>query len=204
MTARHPEVSEKHPHRPLTGLYGLVAGLSMAVGHQEIPVLVADAAAVAPGDSVVDVGCGPGNAVRLAVRRGATATGVDPSPEMLRLARRFTKDAGATYVEGTAGALPVPDASATVVWAIASAHHWPDTGAGLREMARVLAPGGRLVVAERLVAPGARGHAAHGLTSEGAAALARAAEAAGLTGAAVTRRSAGRRTLALVTATAPG
>src|SRR4051812_26026259 len=47
----------------------------------------AELAAVRPGDRVVDLGCGPGTAVRVAARRGAHATGVDPAPVMLRVAR---------------------------------------------------------------------------------------------------------------------
>jgi len=60
----------------------------------------------------------------------------------------------------------VPDDSATVAWAISSAHHWEDRAAAIGEARRALAPAGRLVLAERLTKPGARGHACHGLTRD--------------------------------------
>jgi ubiquinone/menaquinone biosynthesis C-methylase UbiE len=87
-----------------------------------------------------------------------------------------------------------------VAWAISSVHHWPDVPAGLRELHRVLAPGGRLIIAERLSRPGARGLGAHGLTEAQAAETAAAAQAAGFAGARHETRRAGRRTLAVVRA----
>ena len=66
----------------------VVTVISMAVGRSAAARVVADIAEVGPGDRVVDIGCGPGTAVREAARRGATATGVDPSPIMLRIATR--------------------------------------------------------------------------------------------------------------------
>ncbi len=125
---------------------------------------------------MVDIGCGPGTAVRMAARRAATATGIDPDPAMLRLARWITvlwRPPDVSWLEGRAKKLPLPDDQATVVWAISSAHYWEDRGTRIGEAWRVLAPGGRLVLAERLARPGARAHAAHGLTRDHAEYLAR-------------------------------
>ncbi len=111
---------------------------------------------------MVDIGCGPGIAVRMAARRAATATGIDPDPAMLRLARWITalrRPPDVSWLEGRAEKLPLPDDQATLVWAISSAHHWEDRRAGIGEAWRVLAPGGRLALAERLARPGTRGHA---------------------------------------------
>jgi ubiquinone/menaquinone biosynthesis C-methylase UbiE len=66
-----------------------------------------------------------------------------------------------------------------LAWAISSSHHWEDRGGGIGEAWRILAPGGRLVLAERLTKPGARGHAAHGLTRDQAEDLAGQLTAAG-------------------------
>ena len=93
----------------------------------------------------------------------ATAVGIDPSPQMLRLARWITsvrRVDGASFLKGFAESLPLDSASATVVWALQSVHHWEDRSRGLKESLRVLAPGGRLVLLERFVTTGARGHAA--------------------------------------------
>lgn len=165
--------------------------------------LVADLAGVGPGDRVLDVGCGPGGAAREAARRGAAVTAADPAPLMLRPGRLLSGSRSGrdiVFLQGTAEALPVPDRAITVAWAISSAHHWTDLGAGLRELHRVLKPGGRLIIAERLARPGARGLAAHGFTQAQAAQTTAAAQAAGFPGASHDTHRAGRRMLAIVRA----
>jgi ubiquinone/menaquinone biosynthesis C-methylase UbiE len=101
-----------------------------------------------------------------------------------------------------AEALPLPDSSVSVVWSIASVHHWADLDAGLHEARRVLKPGGRLVAIERLTRPGATGLASHGWTPEQASAFADRCLAHGFTDATVNRHDAGRRTKVSVRATA--
>ncbi len=165
-------VPNHHAHYPgFAGLSGVLAALSM-LGREGDARLVEELSGLGPEDTVLDIGCGPGTAVRHAARLGATATGVDPAPVMLRVARLLTRSTGRVrYLAGTAEALPVPDGSASVVWAVASVHHWTDLDAGLREARRVLRPGGRLVAVERRTHPGARGHATHGWTDEQARAF---------------------------------
>ncbi|MDR0342153.1 MAG: class I SAM-dependent methyltransferase, partial [Nocardiopsaceae bacterium] len=99
------------------GVAGVVAGTAMLVRRAAIARLVADAAGVTQGDRVVDVGCGPGGAVREAARRGAYVTGVDPAPLMLRLGRYLTRGPlreRATFRPGTAEHLPLPGESESV------------------------------------------------------------------------------------------
>ena len=187
--------------------FGLFTALSMTVGRGPAARMVADMAALTSSDRVVDIGCGPGTAVRVAARRCASVTGVDPAPEMLRLGRWITARqhlSNAAFRAGAAEALPLADASVTVAWALSSVHHWPDRAAGLAEAARVLTPAGRLLLVERLVRPGARGHAAHGVTKEQAAQLTAELEAAGFGAVSCRTRQAGHRTLAIVTAALPG
>jgi SAM-dependent methyltransferase len=86
----------------------------------------------------------------------------------------------------------------TVAWAISSVHHWDGRAAGLSEARRVLAPGGCLVLAERLIRPGARGHAAHGLTGNQADDLVGQLAAAGFVEVGVEARRAGHRDLVIV------
>ena len=189
--------------RMADGTYQLITALSMTAGRGPLARAVADAAELTPADRVVDIGCGPGTAVRHASRRAATATGIDPDPAMLRLASWSTALArrpNVSWLEGRAEKLPLPDGQATVVWAISSAHHWEDRGAGIGEAWRVLAPGGRLVLAERLAEPGARGHAAHGLTPDQAEDLARQLTAAGFGQVRRHTAKAGRRTLVIIRA----
>ena len=142
-----------------------------------------------------------GRAVRHAAGLGATAIGVDPDPVMLRLADWITimrRRPGVSWVKGQAEKLPLPDGQATVAWAISSVHHWNDRAAGLGEAWRVLAPGGPVLLAERLIKPGARGHAAHGLTRDQAEELAEQVAAAGFGCVRLEMRRAGRRRLVIV------
>ncbi|MDY7100129.1 MAG: class I SAM-dependent methyltransferase [Actinomycetota bacterium] len=162
----NPTAPNHHADLPgFSGIGGLLAGLTMLLGGRADARLVADVTSIGEGDHVVDIGCGPGNAAREAARRGATVTGVDPAGVMLSIARRVGRDrARITWREGTAEALPLTDEAATVVWSLGAVHHWTELDAGLAEVHRVLAPGGRFVAGERRTAPGARGLASHGWT----------------------------------------
>jgi ubiquinone/menaquinone biosynthesis C-methylase UbiE len=195
-------MARRHGGHEFDGPLGLLAGLAMAAGRGRVARLVADLAELRPGDRVVDVGSGPGRFLREAARRGAEAVGVDPSPQMRRLALRFTPArlrAAVTVLDGTAEHLPVGDGAATVAWAVSSVHHWADRDAGLAELHRVLAPGGRLLLVERLARRGGW-FQHHGITPEGAVELAGRAAAAGFAGVEVERHAPGRRRVVLVRA----
>lgn len=102
-------------------------------------------------DVILDAGCGTGRLLRAAAQRwpDATLIGVDPAEGMVEMARKLTP--GATIHRGLAEALPLPDASVDLVFSTLSFHHWHDQQAGVREMARVLRPGGHFILAD--VAP---------------------------------------------------
>jgi ubiquinone/menaquinone biosynthesis C-methylase UbiE len=190
--------------RHLTGVTGLLAGLTMAVGRSGVARLAADLAGVTPGDHVVAVGCGPGAAAREAAGRGARVTGVDPATVMLRLARALTSGRPAvTWCEGRAEALPVGDRAATVVWSLSTVHHWDDIDIGLAEAHRVLAPRGRLLAVERRIRPGARGHAGHGWTDAQAETFGARCASAGFVDVEVGLHAVRRRRLLVVQAIRP-
>jgi ubiquinone/menaquinone biosynthesis C-methylase UbiE len=182
---------------------GLVAALSRTFGRKGNAQLAVRLSGMDSGDRVVDVGCGPGVAVRYAARYGATVTGVDPAPVMLRVARLFTwRSVKVRYVEGAAEAIPLPDGSSSVVWSIATVHHWSDLDAGLREVRRVLLSGGRLVAMERRAQPGARGHRSHGWTDEQATVFAERCRAHDFSDVCLERATIGRRPTVSVVARA--
>jgi ubiquinone/menaquinone biosynthesis C-methylase UbiE len=108
--------------------------------------------------------------------------GVDPAATMLRMARAWPgRDRKrVAWRTGTAEHLPIADGAASVVWCIATVHHWRDVAAGLGEARRVLRPGGRLVVIERGRPPAAvSGLASHGWTDAQTTTFADACRAAG-------------------------
>ena len=198
-----PVVPNHHADYPgFSGIIGLVAGLTMIIGRGAVARLAADLAAVSDADRVVDVGCGPGAAAREAARRGADVVGIDPAPVMLKLARRLTPHGLAiSWTEGVAEALPLPDSSATVVWSIATVHHWRDLDAGLAEARRVLMPWGRLLAIERRTRAGAKGLASHGWTDAQGEAFVERCRTAGFTDAHVEVHRPGRRDLVVARAT---
>lgn len=155
-------------HGGFSGVSGFAAAVGFLFGRDEAADLAIELADLRPDERLVDIGCGPGVAVRRAVALGATATGVDPAPVMLRVARlRWRTTRAVSWRVGTAESLPVDDEWADVVWSLATVHHWVDVDASLDETRRVLAPGGRLVAIERRIEDtDADGVASHGWTVE--------------------------------------
>jgi SAM-dependent methyltransferase len=205
MTASSPQAVNHHADYPgFKGLSALLlAGVLLVAGRARTRLTV-DLASVTETDRVVDIGCGPGGAVRAAARRGARATGVDPAPMMLRLARAITRDeTRLTWLVGSAEDLPLPDASATVAWSVATVHHWKDVTAGLAEVRRVLTSGGRFLVMERQVQPGAKGLASHGWTEQQAESFATQSRAAGFDNVSIETHTVGRHTAWAIRALRP-
>jgi ubiquinone/menaquinone biosynthesis C-methylase UbiE len=109
-----------------------------------------DTAALRPGERVLDVACGTGVVARLAAERvgitGAVA-GLDLNPGMLAVARAVTPPSlSIEWHEANAEAMPLPDEAFDVVMCQMGLQFVPDKAAALREMRRVLAPGGRLAI----------------------------------------------------------
>ncbi len=112
---------------------------------------------VKPGEHVLDVATGTGDAaIEFGHRtRAARIVGLDPSTGMLEVARTKIADKRIELIEGNALALPFPDHSFDVVTIAFGLRNLPDYQRGMNEMARVLRPGGRLVVLEFLPPRGA-------------------------------------------------
>jgi SAM-dependent methyltransferase len=109
------------------------------------------------GEQVVDVGCGAGIDSLIAAKMVGPAggvIGVDMTPAMLAKARHSAAEthlSNVEFLEGYAESLPVPDEWADLVISNGVLNLMPDKAVTLKEMARVLKPGGRLQIADILV-----------------------------------------------------
>jgi ubiquinone/menaquinone biosynthesis C-methylase UbiE len=101
---------------------------------------------------VLDVGCGTGYLLRrlaASYRSGRELFGVDPAPSMIEVSKQGTDDERLRFLPAVAERLPFRDRSFDLVVSTTSFDHWSDQLAGLRECARVLVPGGRLVLVDQ-------------------------------------------------------
>lgn len=121
--------------------------------HHQIADRTADLAlgcVPAPG-RILDIGCGTGYLLgRLAARapQAGVLAGIDAAPAMIEVARAAAADDRLRFVAGRAERLPWPAESFDLVVSTTSFDHWADQRAGLAECARVLAPGGCLVLTD--------------------------------------------------------
>ncbi len=109
--------------------------------------LVERARPIGPADRVLDLGCGTGIVTRVLRERlggAARVIGLDANPQMIAKARQLTPEVD--WHEGNAMALPFPDASFDLVLCQEMLQFANDRAAALREVLRVLAPGGRLLI----------------------------------------------------------
>ncbi len=124
--------------------------------------VVVEEAGLTGGETVIDVGCGTGNAALLAAEAGAQVIGVDPAQRLIEIAAATAESRGldAEFVFGEAASLPVATAEADVVLSVFGVIFAPDPGAAAAEMTRVTKADGRFLIAawipEGAVASGVR------------------------------------------------
>ncbi len=119
---------------------------------QELILQEAARAFPRPG-AILDIGCGTGLLLQRAARRfpAARLTGIDPAEEMIRVAQSSAPEgASVRFVHGLAEQQPFADSSFELVLTTMSFHHWTDQAQALREVRRVLAPGGVFALADAL------------------------------------------------------
>jgi SAM-dependent methyltransferase len=118
----------------------------------EINAAVVDLVDPQPDERVLDIGAGLGPASVVAAKRGATVVAVEPTPFLRRVltVRRLGQRARdrIEVVDGGAEDLEVADGSIDAAWAVNTMHHWVDANRASVEIARVLAPDGRLVLVD--------------------------------------------------------
>jgi len=116
---------------------------------QRIVLDLAAAEVPHPG-AILDVGCGTGRLLREAEQRfaGARLEGIDAAEGMVEEARSAASGSSIGFRQGTAEQLPFGEAEFDLVFSTMTFHHWADQGEAIREIARVLKPQGRWLLAD--------------------------------------------------------
>lgn len=150
MSSNHPEA---RPHdwaqvnqTSFTRQAHFFAQSPFVKGAREVEVM-ARLGHITPQDELLEVACGTGAVLLKLANRVRSAVGLDLTPAMLAAARADAP-ANVVLMEGSADSLPFDDAHFDIVVNRLSMHHFADPAACVREMARVLRPGGRLVLAD--------------------------------------------------------
>lgn len=130
------------------------ANSSVHASGADLAALVEDAA-LTGDERVLDMGCGAGHTALALASRAASVVAVDVTPEMVALTAQLALDRGFANLEARTAdvaSLPFEDNSFDLVTSRLSAHHYADPQQALREAARVLKPGGKLLLIDT-VAP---------------------------------------------------
>jgi ubiquinone/menaquinone biosynthesis C-methylase UbiE len=149
----HPHEQSHVLHRPR--LYDWLVRAHTLGDEGKFRREILQVAALQPGESVLDVGCGTGSLLIEAARSlgsGSRLHGVEPSSEMLVHAQHKAQQhiPEINFVQGSADQIPFPDATFDVVFCTLVLHHLPAAMqlAAVQEMSRVVRPGGRLVIVD--------------------------------------------------------
>jgi len=142
------------------GIVGWAALGAMAAKNRTQNKAALDTLAPQLGMSLIEIGCGPGMGMRGALKRVGLqgfVAGIDQSPTAVHCAAHAIHDASlegrAVAMRADAADLPFRDMLFDGAFAVNSFQFWPDPARSLREIARVLAPGGRLVITQRAANP---------------------------------------------------
>ena len=141
-----PEAQVRAMFDRIARVYDLMNAVMTAGMHQRWRERAAELAAVGPGSRALDVATGTGDLAMALRERGADVVGSDFAERMLELARRKAPDI--TFEQGNALDLGYPDDSFDAATVGFGARNFADLPKGISEMARVVRPGGRVVILE--------------------------------------------------------
>ncbi len=141
------------------GLLGRVVGWWMGHDNARLNRIAIELLEVAHGDRVLEIGFGAGDAIANLIERTAAQfiAGVDPSETMVAQARQSNQQAITTkrvcLLQAAVEALPFPEAHFSKAYAVSNFHTWQDCRQGLKEIYRVLATNGTLLICLRRAPP---------------------------------------------------
>jgi ubiquinone/menaquinone biosynthesis C-methylase UbiE len=142
--------------RKPTGLFGRFVGMGMNRGHSRLRRWGLSHILIKPNASILDVGCGGGKAVQELARISSSwkVCGIDYSEEMVQLARKinkkFVEKGHVEILHGSVSSLPFSDGMFDFVTAFEAYYFWPNLIDDLKEIKRVLKPGGTLLIANEV------------------------------------------------------
>lgn len=138
------------------GLFGhLAMGHILAQGNASLNAWVRGLLPLQPTSTILDLGCGPGAALQAIAQQTPSgfAVGLDYASPMARQAyrrnRQLIRTGHAGIVQGDAAMLPFRDQAFNIVYAVNVIYFWPDVHQALREIWRILQPGGTLALGTR-------------------------------------------------------
>jgi len=139
--------------RQPTGVFGRCIARGMNVGHSKLWNWALGHVSAPPEACILDIGCGGGKVVRKLVEDipGSSVRGLDYSEDMVRMSRSvnraFIRSGRVEINRGCVSELPFPEDMFDLVTAFETCYFWPDMVDDLREIGRVLKPGGTLLLA---------------------------------------------------------
>lgn len=139
-------------YRSPAGIMGWLAGERMVRQHGPETAWTIHLLEIQPADTVLEVGFGAGQAVRLAAEKASDGRvmGIDLSETMVRVATRRNAEAAkaghVVLLQGNVADLPFEDEYFDKIMTIHTLYFWPELDRALRELYRVLKPGGKLVI----------------------------------------------------------
>jgi SAM-dependent methyltransferase len=123
----------------------------MNAGHSRFTRKVLGEVSITSSDTILDIGCGGGNAISIMAERGGVVCGIDHSPSCVKKSisknRRGVKAGRVVIREGDAEAIPFEDGAFDLVTAFETVYFWPDVEAAFLEINRKLKPSGVFIVA---------------------------------------------------------
>lgn len=146
--------SHGHGHEHDQGFKAMLryAKVARRMWTSEINDAVVARLAPKPGETVADIGAGVGAGTMTAAAAGAKVIAVEPTGYMRNIlgwrAKASSRRSQISIVDGAAEATGLPDGAADGVWAVNTMHHWGNIEAGVAEVARIVAPGGRVLLVD--------------------------------------------------------
>jgi ubiquinone/menaquinone biosynthesis C-methylase UbiE len=148
----HAAAPHSHAHHHDRGLGGALRYLRLLplMWRSEVNDAVVRELAIGSGQRVVDLGAGAGAATVAAADRGAQVLAVEPLPFMRSILslRRLghSKGRSISVHDGAAETIPAEDSSIDALWSVNTLHHWTNRDAAVKELARVLKPGAKVLL----------------------------------------------------------